>query len=202
MAKRRTQDFTLGIIISHESQSGFGSGSGFFHIVGRMVTSGIEGQLRNPPSSRYNDPINGFARLADLRINSQGEQDRRSQGLYGFDVTYRNVFEVELSTAKEMVQTLTKLEKGLAKLEERRGIARDFGTYVGRVAEVLGAEEIIETKRAGSFYRDGDYVRHSVGDGVEWLKQVEQRWKDGSRVPFDFSDRSNIAEPQPEAVEG
>lgn len=168
----------LGILLREESDRGFNAG--YYHILGNLVTT-VDGKVRNPSSSSYDQGVNGWGRLADLQINSQADTDRVDHGLYGFDVRYRNVSFVDTAAAKRMAQTLTRIDRGLEKLQAKRGYTTNFGEYVGRVAEVLGVESIIVDRTSpdnrGWSYDEGQYQFLTIGEGVNYINGMVREWQ-------------------------
>lgn len=184
MAKAKAPKVPLGILIREEQDNSFGGG--YYHLRGSIVTL-VNGKVRNPPSSSYDEPINGFGRLADLELNSQGERTNAQRGLYGFDVRYRNVSFIEARDAQRMHQTLTRLNNGMSKLYAKRGMVQSFGEYVGRVAEVLGIETIVfDYTPEGSHswsHDERDYRHRSIGDGVNEVNHKVWQWQEKHKAP-------------------
>jgi hypothetical protein len=162
----------LGIIISPDS-----SDTRFFHIRGNIIYW-QDGKIRNP--SDY-DNINGFPLLNNLEINSQGDQEDRSR-MYAWDVRYRNIFAVDVTMANKMVKTLTKLNRGLQRIDTKRGSPSSFGDYVGRVAEVIGATKILHRvpgQRTSSWpsYSEVQFTAMDIGNGVDYVNHMVQMWQ-------------------------
>lgn len=87
------------------------------------------GELRNFTSGSFD-----YEALADLAIRAQADS---SGAAYGWSVEYAQPYTVDLRIAEVMVKLLRKINKGLAKLDEKYGPAESYGHYVVRVADVL-----------------------------------------------------------------
>lgn len=75
--------------------------------------------------------------LADLQIRARADREATFGDTYGWGYAYRDVFSVDAERAAVMHKQLRAIERGLAKLEVEFGTARDFGSYLARVARVL-----------------------------------------------------------------
>lgn len=134
-----------------------------------------------------------------LRVSCQG--DARSQlralgageqgPVYGWDTEYRDVFSVDLRKVRRMQRTLEKVERGLSKLREKRGSARSYGEYLGRVAEVLGcAGMAFDRSERGQRVSGERWDWMSIGDGVNradhrvYLWQQELVEREAQREPL------------------
>jgi hypothetical protein len=170
--KRANVKMDLGLLVTTERNHDMGAG--YFHVNVSVVT--LEGGKIRNVSTRY-EAINGFDALDGLRFRCQGENDRRERGVYGFDAKYMSQYSTDLREAERMVQTLRKIEKGMQKFTDTRGYVKTFGDYVGRLAELMKAETIIEIKKSGTFYSDGDYRFRTVGDGVNWIDGLVRDWQ-------------------------
>lgn len=127
--------------------------------------------------------INGFHRLNDLQITSQGQQADRSAKLYGWDIRYISPYSVDYRDAEKMYRTLRKILERLDKIIVKRGYAKTYGDYVGRFAEVVGATEILySTGRATSSFDDGTYRRMNLGEGVEYIDRIVRDWQNGGEM--------------------
>lgn len=124
-----------------------------------LVYFNEDGELRNYlPGGYRGDEDNA---LADLRITAQHDSTTAFGGQpYGWRVEFRDVFAVDLVRAEAMVKTLRKVDRGLAKLDEKWGSAQTFDAYVVRVGSVLGV------KRYG--YRADKDMFVATGDQYRW----------------------------------
>jgi len=75
---------------------------------------------------------------ANLHISAQWETDRNDSHPYAWSVSYWEPYKVDIWNIEPMHKLLTKIQRGLAKLETKYGQATDFINYVARVADVLG----------------------------------------------------------------
>jgi hypothetical protein len=169
----------LGIIITPKMDGDF------FNLTGGIIRWNEAGKVRNP--SDY-DTINGFPLLNNLQITSQGTNKDRDR-VYGFEVRYRDVYAIDLSLAEKMVKTLRKVNAGMDKLTAKRGYVGpgNFGEYVGRVAEVIGATKILyvqDRPRRSSWlmHDDVDYTVLNLGDGVNHVNHVVRMWQQRTEV--------------------
>lgn len=119
--------------------------------------------------------VNGWY-LDDLRIYSQGNDDDRERRLYAFRAEFKK-FSLELNEAVKCVKTLSRIEKGLNRLTEKRGYAKSFGEYVARVAEVLGAKVVVFPKERRRSYDADDHRYRSLGDARSHIEHLEEQWK-------------------------
>ena len=150
------------------------SGERYFHVDVQVVKL-HDGSIRNLHQTGEDMP------LADLMIVSQGGGITDHPKLYGFEVEYRNVFGIDAPRAKAMHQVLSRLQKKLSQAYETRGTVIDFADYVGRVAEALGIQTVVErtgdtTGKWGANYADMTFRFMSVGQGVYHIRQIEQGW--------------------------
>lgn len=167
----------LGIIITSKMDGDF------FNVTGHIIRWNEQGKVRNP--SDY-DTINGFPLLNNLHINSQGTNKDRDR-VYGFDVRYRDVYAIDLPLAEKMVKTLHKIDTGMDRLTKKRGYVQgNFGDYVGRVAEVIGATKILhkraEPHSSWANHDDTDYVVLPLGEGINYVNHVVYLWQQRSEV--------------------
>jgi hypothetical protein len=84
------------------------------------------------------------AGLASLQVRGQTTLHTSDAGrTYGWGYAYDQPYQVDLDRARAMVATLGRLERRLAKLNERLGYPESFGAYLLRVAEVLGVRDFV-----------------------------------------------------------
>lgn len=69
--------------------------------------------------------------------------DRFGFPAYAWEYSYRQCWSINLERAKDMVKTLTKLERSLAQVEERDGRCTTYGQYVHRICRALGVEQVL-----------------------------------------------------------
>src|SRR5262249_31528835 len=150
---------------------------GYFHLRGRIVTSKIEHGERWPFGF---DEYNTGRLYTDLSINCQGdERSRESEhdAVYGIDIDYRGVFSIDATKAKIMTKTLERIERCLEKLRLSRGYVQSYGEYVGRIAEIIGAEGIVvHQKQPFERNRPEQYHWDNIGNGVNLINRVIWRW--------------------------
>lgn len=132
--------------------------------------------LRKEEENYYNGcnaTVNGLF-INDLQVDAwySREYPELNYGFASDTVTYHAPWCVDLAIAKAITATLTKIEKGLYKVEDANGRADSFGEYLLRVAKVLGVTEFIFTKRPGSFHSSTDYTQLTPTQLREWVKTV------------------------------
>src|SRR5262245_27176880 len=153
---------------------------GYYHQYARVVRSEYEGGQRYPwgLSDRYDGPL-----YSGLRARCQGDQssrkaEAREQAVYGSDVGYSEQYHVDLREARRMVKMLEAIDRGLAKLAAKRGYARGWGQYLGRLAEVLRCEGIVIDRGQDHEHRSGyRYDWLSVGVGITAADNLIWKWQ-------------------------
>lgn len=76
---------------------------------------------------------------------------------YGWEYSYRNVFEVKLDFAQQMFTTLRWLDGGMKKLRGERGAPGSFAEYLTNFANVIGCTQFAE------------YSKDLRADGTRWI---------------------------------
>lgn len=171
--RRKSQRMPLAITITAESNRSFGDG--YFHVHGRPVTW-EDGKARGFASSY--DPINGIETFENLRISCQGEYDRRSRGVYGFDAVYREPYTVDERMAEKMFKSLRTINRRLAKMREAEGSTHTYGEYVARFARAIGATEILFATRKADRHSEMRYRRFKIADGAREIDALIARWQE------------------------
>lgn len=142
-------------------------------IAATPVYLGDDGDLRNPLfewSGRYND-------VADLEISAlvdTGANPCAGGAPYGLRVSFKP-FRVELAQAEAMTKTLRKVQRGLETMDNERGYVRDgdLGTYLTRVAEILGVKHYYVRTTAQMREMTGERYRKLDGSGLQyWLSDA------------------------------
>lgn len=122
--------------------------------------------------------------LTDFAISCQGHNQHHGGTsadhgrLYAFKHGYE-VSMVELRDAATMARSLATLDRRLTKLDRARGSADTFPEYVTRIAECLGATEIIERRKGADLWSDraDTWRRMTLGDGRNHLAWVIDQWR-------------------------
>jgi hypothetical protein len=164
---------------------------GFYHATASVVTIGFNTwEMKQVDTNGYinpqvtpetirnasDEPLNGLY-LHDLRVRSQGSDDRTPRELYGFDVAYCDVYKVDRSAAEQMAKTLTTIERRMAKTQAKYGNAVTFGQYLARVAEAIGATAIVVPLTShGWSYSDNDQRIMPIADGVYHADNMISKW--------------------------
>jgi hypothetical protein len=113
------------------------------------------GKIRNPGSDDAFD---------NLEFSAQWDSRHLTDTTYAWQVSYRDVFRVELDNARRMVKTLEKVDKLRAKFPVQ---PNTFGQYVALVAAGLGlAGAYKESRRSvgSGTYSENDYTEFSLAD--------------------------------------
>lgn len=75
--------------------------------------------------------------LADFEVRALADKAETFGESYGWSREYRNVFSVDTERASVMLKQLRAIDRGMDKLEKEFGYAKDFASYLARVASVL-----------------------------------------------------------------
>ena len=112
--------------------------------------------------------------LDEFAITGQGNnRDREKRYIYCWDCVYLNAYHVRLWRCETMRAILHHVDRGLARLAERFTSPRDFSEYVGRVADVLGADSIV-TRPAN--HRTEGFKIEPRQRGIETLRHMIEEW--------------------------
>lgn len=85
---------------------------------GSRLVTGREIELRNP-SDLDDDRL--VRALADLQISCQGNNDDQPRNMYGWDIVYRDVFDVDLRRSERMVWLLKRIHQHLERFDAKEG---------------------------------------------------------------------------------
>lgn len=101
-----------------------------------------EGQMRGPLWEPYSDNPKWVA-LDDLFAQGliDGSDSAGEGRVWAQICEYRHIHSLDLKRGQACVNTLQRLERGLSRLQSRRGYPTDFADYLMRVAEVLGCRK-------------------------------------------------------------
>ena len=132
----------------------------------------IDGKIRNPSSGlRTEDP------LADFVVSAVANQDpslgEQQGGTYGWHRGYKDVYTVDVCRAEIMVKHLRKLDRDMAKLEQKLGFADTFPIYLTRVAFCLNISQF--GRRVGGSGWSYDTHEYEWRDGTwvaDWVRQA------------------------------
>jgi len=116
--------------------------------------------------------------LDGLQVNSQGNNRDEPRNLYGFDVTYRDVFSIDRRRAEHMAKTLATVEKRMDRVYAQFGSAATIGAYVARVAHAIGADAIVvlRGKSLGWSYDESDNRIMTIADGIYHVDGLARAW--------------------------
>lgn len=167
------------LLLVEERSSGFGYSSQYYHQRARVVTDRYERGERVPYgiSDTYDGPL-----YSGLHVSCQGDDDSRRKGIeaavYGIEAEYHDVHRVRLGDAKRMHAMLQSIAKGLEKIERKRGYARSWPEYLGRVAEILGCEGIVCENSARTREVTGVRWRWmTTGEGINYAANLIYQWQ-------------------------
>ena len=136
--------------------------SGSYGNVRANVVRLEEGKVRNPRHSWDDKPAEFYE---DLWVTCQISPDHENS--YGWRISYRDMYCVELTTAEKMVKTLKTIDRKHSALVNKIGEPTTYGGYVAYIANAIGAEQIIFYHENGqrSYYDDSEFKKMSVADG-------------------------------------
>lgn len=156
----------------------------YYHLTARVCARKYEQGAGHVPYGVDDEYDSGY-KYSDLQLRAQGDdQTQRAatveQAVYGWqnDLEYHEPYRCGLRTVSRMYKTLSVLHKRLNKIAERRGHARSYPEYCGRLAEALGCEGIVVERSAAS--RNVTGVRWdwcSIGDGVNRIAGLIHAWQ-------------------------
>jgi len=194
MAKRNTA-LRLGLLVTAKREADY------FHVRASIVSIGLtpseihridhpySGDEAYKPDGSFNkirniDEANGW-HFNDLTVNSQGEHrdyygSTENRRLYGWEVRYQDAGSVDLSRAKSMADTLSKLERKQTKLSDQYGYPATFGAYLARVADALGIQSFVfaqdDSQGLGWSYDDADWTIVDVKQGIYKVDAIVDTW--------------------------
>lgn len=182
--KAKADKARLAILVQPELSANFGER--YYHIrcIVRQYRPDDYGAKErdgwSAPDDTYH-PVNGWADLG-FTIGCQGDESSRAaadtrddRGVYGWDVTYRELHTVDLRRARKVCDTLAKLDRKMEKLCESRGRPHTFGEYVARVAEAIGAKTILFENT--SKYNPARYIAEErIGDAIGRIDRMIYVW--------------------------
>ena len=150
--------------------------SGFFHIHLDVV------KMETPKDSccfrirNYSDHPIAEKRYKNLTVSCQGNDGRRDSGLYGWRLSYRDVYRVELEDAEVMVKTLRKVERKMTALDKTFGRPSCYAEFVTRVASALGISLAVRVHGTfgASSYDDMRFVIMSLEDLRDWIQYLQR----------------------------
>lgn len=105
-----------------------------------------------------------------LRVTSWFDDIAPYFGLMGYHVEVDRVMALTLMDAEEVVVTLRKIHKGMAKLADKRGRAKSFGDYIARVSELLGFGVVWVLHRGNE-----NFIEYTIGDGADAIDREVER---------------------------
>lgn len=169
------EPYTTVLIVSHEVQADYGSGQ-FLHLKLRPAKLLADGKLRNFMEGSW-----PREHMADLVISAQADENMTTANgePYGWHTWYEEAHRVELDRAKGMVSTLSKVERGLRKLESELGYPETFAGYAARVAKILGVSTFLwaANDRRSGMYDDTDWTKGDAVTMSHRLSFILQDWR-------------------------
>jgi hypothetical protein len=145
-----------------------------------------ETRIRNVGASSYaaRHDSKGI-QLEDLQIDCQGNNTHGHDRLYAFETFYasRNLKDAE--AAMRIAKSLRAIAKGMQKRYDAEGHIESFAQYCRRVAQVIGATRFVAASsqsRGGFTYDEVNHRIMSLGDGVNHLLYLEQKWQDSVKA--------------------
>lgn len=89
---------------------------------------------------------------------------------YGNETCFREVFKIDLQESKAICNTLSHIEKSMNKLNSEFGYTNEFGSYVARVAKILGIKKFIVLRDLNNTISSWDQinVRHVSASNLNY----------------------------------
>lgn len=124
-----------------------------------------------------------FLRLGGLEVSAQigrvspGPNERET--FYGWEVRFKDLYLIGVREAKQIIETLTFINRGLSKLDTQFGNAKSFSEYLTRIASVLKIAYVIERKNPNDkgFYGDiEDFKVLDLSAARYHIDRIEHCW--------------------------
>lgn len=137
----------------------------FAHIKGYICQPVLNANGQPEPVDRYEHPF------YNVRLHSQASRGYHWTGMYGMSLNVECYERITLQDAKKAIDTLSPIEKRIAKMQSEEGEAKSYGQWLNRVARAIGAKTVFfKRERTGSSVQylgvsGGDIVYH--GDSLE-----------------------------------
>jgi hypothetical protein len=131
--------------------------------------------------------------VSSLRMRAQAEGARPEKGFYGYEATYRDVWEVDLDNAKSMLGTLDKLDKAMAKAVQRDGHVQSLGQYALRVCKALGVKRMLREQPLEQRWNSNRYYVMDLATGQAWIDSQVYTWQREKREALEAKQKQDAA---------
>jgi hypothetical protein len=166
------------------------SADSYFHVNASIITIGLTASDRrwidqgntvnvaHDAIRNVGDELENGLYLNNLQVRSQGENNASSRRLYGWEVVYRDIYAVDLTTAERMTKTLRTIRARMDKAESTYGRPSTYGAYLARVASAIGADTIVQPvgNGRGTFYSENEHKRQTIADGIYSVDRAIDAW--------------------------
>ena len=134
----------------------------YIHVIGSVIEKDSDGIYRTPVLSDSNH-------VPYPQIYCQG--DSGTGHLYGFSVRYRDIHTATLRDLNDMQKYLSRIIRGMDKLNEDFGHTGSYSEYFLRAAKVMRITQFVrEDRRCGR-----DYISMSASDVRYHIDQIESK---------------------------
>lgn len=129
----------------------------YFHVIGKPVKMRWEesDQEHMPYGSFFTHEGDPF--YENLRVYSQG--DMATGSVYGYEVEYRDMVSIKLSTAEQMVKVLRAINRKMEKIQSELGYPQSFPEYLARAGKSMGVSQYGFLPVFGSTFSNGEHYR-------------------------------------------
>jgi hypothetical protein len=157
----------IGILLSTDITSGWGSNKGFRHLYARPVEIAADGAPRN---------LGDRQPLCDVQM--RGQMDDQTPRFYGLDVeVHADTYPyINLQRAKVIASTLATIAKRMDSLVTKYGYSDDAATRILRFADVVGADAFIVKvgEDRGTTYSDNSWREMDAATAQNWINSRER----------------------------
>ena len=115
-------------------------------------------------NSDWSDPKTKY--FDGLEITCQ-QDERKGQKPYGWDITYKNTYSIDLGKAEKLHKTLVSIHKKMENTSKKYGSPSCFADYVIRVFHAIGADSFcwISKQSNSTWLHENEYVFSDVDSG-------------------------------------
>jgi hypothetical protein len=169
-AKQKIDTSGLYLLVREDTRS-----RDFYHIRCTVVSCDLkENAIFEPADWNASTELKMFR---GFQISAQGNNDD-TDGLYGFGVSFRDMYEVDLERAENMAHILQLVKKGLDSYEKEYGWPATFGIYVTVIAKAVGIDWFLFS-REPTEYNDSPFSVDDRRYGMHKIDRLVSTWKAG-----------------------
>ena len=139
----------------------------YIHVIGSIIEKDTGGIYRTPRLPDSND-------VPYPQIYCQG--DSGTGYLYGFSFQYRNIHHIKLGDLNVMQKYLSRIIRGMDKLNEELGHTNSYSEFFLRAAKVMKITQFIrpyQTDNGNYIFMSASDVRYHIGQIESKLSQKE-----------------------------